>query len=128
MGLQHEAEPTHHFQNHLKEMRVSRGLSQSELAVRAGITRQAVFAIEAGKYLPTTAVALHLANVLNCQVEDLFRLIGTGEIVTGELVGALRPESLAKNAALATSQFADIRQFPSGDMFGKTLDRRFGDA
>lgn len=98
MGLQHEAEPTHHFQNHLKEMRVSRGLSQSELAVRAGITRQAVFAIEAGKYLPTTAVALHLANVLNCQVEDLFRLIGTGEIVTGELVGALRPESLAKNA------------------------------
>jgi molybdate-binding protein/DNA-binding XRE family transcriptional regulator len=98
MGLQHEAEPTHHFQNHLKEMRLARGLSQAELAVRAGITRQAVFAIEVGKYLPTTAVALHLANVLNCQVEDLFRLIATGEIVTGELVAGLRPESLEKNA------------------------------
>ena len=34
------------------------------------------------------------------------------------------PESLAKNAALATSQFADPRQFPRGDMFGNTLERR----
>ena len=98
MGLQHKAEPTHHFQNHLKEMRVARALSQAELAAKAGITRQAVFAIEAGKYLPTTAVALHLANVLNCRVEDLFRLLATDEIVAGELVAGLRPESLMKNA------------------------------
>ena len=97
MGLKHQAEPTHHFQNRLKEMRVARGLSQGELAVRAGITRQAVSSIEAGKYLPTTAVALHLATVLTCQVEDLFRLIATGEIVRGELVSGPRPESLAQN-------------------------------
>jgi molybdate-binding protein/DNA-binding XRE family transcriptional regulator len=77
---------------------VARGLSQGELAARAGITRQAVSAIEAGKYLPTTAVALHLATVLNCQVEDLFRLVASGETVIGEAVTGLRPESLAQNA------------------------------
>jgi putative molybdopterin biosynthesis protein len=98
MGLKHQAEPTHHFQNHLKDLRVAHGLSQGELAASAGITRQAVCAIEAGKYLPTTAVALHLASVLNCQVEDLFRLIATGEIVRGELIPGLRPESVARNA------------------------------
>ena len=98
MGLKHQAEPTHHFQNHLKDIRVAHGLSQGELAASAGITRQAVCAIEAGKYLPTTAVALHLASVLNCQVEDLFRLIATGEIVRGELIPGLRPESVARNA------------------------------
>ena len=98
MGLKHQAEPTHHFQNHLKDLRVAHGLSQGELAASAGITRQAVCAIEAGKYLPTTAVALRLASVLNCQVEDLFRLIATGEIVRGELIPGLRPESVARNA------------------------------
>src|SRR5690348_13860441 len=98
MGLKHQAEPTHHFQNHLRNVRVARGLSQGELAARAGVTRQAVSAIEAGKYLPTTAVALHLATVLHCQVEDLFRLIATGEIVRGKLVTGPRPESLAQNA------------------------------
>src|SRR5215831_4612633 len=98
MGLKHQAEPTHHFQNHLKDLRVARGLSQGELAASAGITRQAVCAIETGKYLHTTAVALRLASVLNCQVEDLFRLIATGEIVRGELIPGLRPESVARNA------------------------------
>ena len=98
MGLKHQAEPTHHFQNHLKDLRVAHGLSQGELAASAGITRQAVCAIEGGKYLPTTAVALRLASVLNCQVEDLFRLIATGEIVRGELIPGLRPESVARNA------------------------------
>ncbi|HKT33621.1 MAG TPA: substrate-binding domain-containing protein [Nitrospira sp.] len=98
MGLKHQAEPTHHFQNHLKEMRVARGLSQGELAIRAGITRQAVCAIEAGKYLPTTAVALHLSSVLHCQIEDLFRLMSSGELVRGEFITGQRQESVARNA------------------------------
>ena len=107
MGIKHQAEPTHNFQNRLKEMRVARGLSQGDLAVRAGITRQAVSSIEAGKYLPTTAVALHLATVLACQVEDLFRLIATGEIVHGELVHAPRPESVAENARVKVVRVGD---------------------
>jgi molybdate-binding protein/DNA-binding XRE family transcriptional regulator len=62
------------------------------LASLAGITRQAVYAIEANQYLPTTAVALRLAGALDCRVEDLFSLIAGGEIIEGELVGSPPPD------------------------------------
>ncbi|MDR7521826.1 MAG: substrate-binding domain-containing protein [Armatimonadota bacterium] len=48
------------------------GLSQAELARAAGLSRQALSAIESGRYLPNTAVALRLARALGCTVEDLF--------------------------------------------------------
>ncbi len=56
----------------VRAVRLARGISQAELARRAGITRQALSAIEAGRYLPNTAVALRLAQALGCRVEDLF--------------------------------------------------------
>lgn len=57
---------------HLRQARETRGLSQGELARLAGISRQALNAIEAGRYVPNTAVALRLARALGCAVEDLF--------------------------------------------------------
>jgi molybdate-binding protein/DNA-binding XRE family transcriptional regulator len=77
------------FSNHLKSIRTTKGFSQVELARRAGITRQAVSAIESNLYLPTTAVALRLASVLDCRVEDLFSLAPTEDIVEGTLIGDL---------------------------------------
>lgn len=77
------------FSNHLKSLRMQKGLSQGELAARAGITRQAISAIESNLYLPTTAVALHLASVLACRVEDLFSLGQTEDIIDGKLIGRL---------------------------------------
>jgi molybdate-binding protein/DNA-binding XRE family transcriptional regulator len=55
-------------------MRVAAGLSQAQLAREAGVTRQAVISIEAGRYVPNTAVALRMAQRLACRVEDLFSL------------------------------------------------------
>lgn len=81
----------HSYSNHLKEIRVQKGFSQNELAGRTGITRQAVSAIESNLYLPTTAVALRLASVLGCRVEDLFSLSETENIVKGRLIGYLSP-------------------------------------
>lgn len=75
--------------NHLKSLRTRRGLTQSELASHAGITRQAVSSIESNLYLPTTGVALQLASALNCRVEDLFSLVPAEEILEGTLVGHL---------------------------------------
>ena len=80
------------FSNHLKTLRIQKGLSQGELAVRAGVTRQAVSSIESNLYLPTTGVALHLAQALACRVEDLFNLKTAEDIVEGKLIGHL-PES-----------------------------------
>jgi molybdate-binding protein/DNA-binding XRE family transcriptional regulator len=82
------------FCNHLKTFRTQRGLSQSELATRAGITRQAVSSIESDLYLPTTAVALRLASVLVCRVEDLFSLAPTEDVLDGELIGHLPHQAL----------------------------------
>jgi len=75
------------FSNHLKSVRTKNGFSQGELARRAGVTRQAVSSIESNLYLPTTAVALRLASVLTCRVEDLFGLIPTEDIIEGEFIG-----------------------------------------
>jgi putative molybdopterin biosynthesis protein len=77
------------FFNHLRSVRSQQGLSQVELARQAGITRQAVSAIESNLYLPTTAVALQLASVLACRVEDLFGLIPSEEFMEGTLIGHL---------------------------------------
>ena len=81
--------PPPQFSNCLKVRRTERGLSQGELANRAGITRQAVSSIESSLYLPTTAVALQLASVLACRVEDLFSLIPSEEFMEGTLIGTL---------------------------------------
>ncbi|MBU3949448.1 MAG: helix-turn-helix domain-containing protein [Proteobacteria bacterium] len=56
----------------LKEIRQSAGISQIQLASLVGIKRQAVYDIESGKYVPNTTVALQMARVLGCKVEDMF--------------------------------------------------------
>jgi molybdate-binding protein/DNA-binding XRE family transcriptional regulator len=58
------------------ELRRRRGLSAIQLAAGAGVSRQTIYAIEAGTYTPNTAVALRLARTLDTTVEELFALPG----------------------------------------------------
>ena len=58
----------------LNEIREERGVSAAQLAKMAGVSRQTIYAIEAGDYVPNTALALHLARILEVRVEDLFQL------------------------------------------------------
>jgi molybdate-binding protein/DNA-binding XRE family transcriptional regulator len=67
------------LESQVRVRRLQAGLSQQVLAEEAGLTRQAVSAIEGGKYVPNTVVALRLAHILRCRVEDLFELPGGGE-------------------------------------------------
>ena len=97
MGEMNKAEPASNIQNRLRSLRLAKGLSQGQLAMMAGITRQAIYAIESNQYLPTTAVALRLAGALDCRVEDLFSLVSSGEVIEGDLIGAL-PSSSADSA------------------------------
>jgi molybdate-binding protein/DNA-binding XRE family transcriptional regulator len=60
--------------NRLAGMRKARGISAIDLAAQVGVTRQAIYAIEAGTYMPNTVVALKLARVLGASVEDLFAI------------------------------------------------------
>src|SRR5689334_3152795 len=89
MSEKSKAEPVSNIENRLRSLRSAKGLSQNDLAGMAGVTRQAIYAIEANQYLPTTAVALRLAGALGYRVEDLFSLVSSGEIVEGELIGDL---------------------------------------
>ena len=88
-NFKESAETTAQFSNHLKSLRTQRGFSQSELATHAGVTRQAISSIESNVYLPTTAVALHLASALSCHVEDLFSLAPGEDSIEGKLIGHL---------------------------------------
>jgi len=56
----------------LKTYRLGNGWTQDDLAEKAGLRRQAIYDIESGRYLPNTAVALRLARLFGCRVEDLF--------------------------------------------------------
>jgi len=58
----------------LAEIRSNRGVSASEIAKRVGVTRQTIYAIEAGNYVPNTEVALRLARELEVSVEEIFAL------------------------------------------------------
>lgn len=60
--------------NRLESLRKSRGMAAAALASQVGVTRQAIYAIEAGTYMPNTVVALRLARLLETSVEDLFTL------------------------------------------------------
>src|SRR5919202_4618097 len=56
----------------LREARIAAGLSQAALAGAAGLSRQAVGAIEAGRHRPSVDAALALAAAVGRSVEELF--------------------------------------------------------
>lgn len=61
-------------ENRLAQVRNSRGVGASELARRVNVSRQTIYAIEAGTYVPNTEVALNLARQLEVSVDELFSL------------------------------------------------------
>ena len=62
------------MQNNLRVERAGLRLTQDELARRIGVSRQTINAIEAGKYVPSTVLALKLARVFGKPVEHVFGL------------------------------------------------------
>ncbi|HEX7996554.1 MAG TPA: helix-turn-helix domain-containing protein, partial [Streptosporangiaceae bacterium] len=71
----------------LRFARQARGYSQQQLAGMAGVSRQAVSAVESGLSDPSLRVALALAQALGMTVEELFGAEGTIASVSARLVG-----------------------------------------
>jgi putative transcriptional regulator len=65
--------------NRLKVARAERDLSQEQLALLAGVTRQTIGAIEKGQYCPSTLLAFVLAEQLCKRVDEVFFLKGEAE-------------------------------------------------
>ncbi len=60
--------------NYVKEMRVSLGMTQQELGDLLKVSRQTIFSIETGKYVPSTILSLKISKIFNKKVEEVFVL------------------------------------------------------
>jgi putative transcriptional regulator len=63
--------------NDVRERRGERGLSQGQLAAAMGVSRQAINALETGRYVPSLPRAMNLAAFFDQAVEQLFHLDNT---------------------------------------------------
>ncbi len=62
------------MKNTVKRHRLLSDKTQTDLAKAIGVSRQTIHAIEAGKYVPSTELALKLAKEFSTKVEALFEL------------------------------------------------------
>ena len=60
--------------NKIRVARAEARMTQQELAEATGVSRQTINAIESGKFVPSTVLALKIARTFNKQVEDIFLL------------------------------------------------------
>ena len=60
------------LQNHLKEIRQEKKLSQSALAEMVGVSRQTISSIENNQFCPSAKLALLLCIALDKKFEELF--------------------------------------------------------
>lgn len=60
------------MKNKIKELRTKLGLTQEELAVKAGVRRETIVFLEQGKYNPSLGLAYKVAKILKTKIEDLF--------------------------------------------------------
>ena len=58
----------------LRVLRAEHDLTQEALAERVGVSRQAINAIETGKYEPSLTLAMKIARLFNQPVEQIFFL------------------------------------------------------
>lgn len=62
------------MKNNIRMLRASRMMTQQELAVLAGVSRQTINAMESCKYVPSTVLALKIARIFSVKVDDVFIL------------------------------------------------------
>jgi molybdate-binding protein/DNA-binding XRE family transcriptional regulator len=79
-------------------MRKRSGIGAAQLAAQVGVSRQTIYAIESGAYVPNTLVSLQLARILGTTVEQIFEIApaqnSDGEITAAAILGdtsALKP-------------------------------------
>ncbi|MEU5696498.1 helix-turn-helix transcriptional regulator [Actinosynnema sp. NPDC020468] len=59
--------------NRLRELRAARRWSQADLADRCQVSRQAINAVETGRYDPSLPLAFALADAFGLTIEEIFR-------------------------------------------------------
>lgn len=62
------------MKNRIRIARAEVRMTQQQLAEAIGVSRQTINAIESGKFVPSTVLALKMAHVFEKPVEDIFML------------------------------------------------------
>jgi putative transcriptional regulator len=62
-----------HMKNKLKVLRAERDLTQAELAIELNVSRQAVNAIEKGKFDPSLPLAFKMSKLFELPIEEIFQ-------------------------------------------------------
>ena len=62
------------MKNNIKVQRAIKDLTQEGLSRLIGVSRQTINAMEAGRYVPSTVLALKIAHVFEKPVEEIFQL------------------------------------------------------
>lgn len=62
------------MKNKIKIQRAIHNLTQDDLAKKISVSRQTINTMESGKYVPSTALALKMAQLFGVSVEELFQL------------------------------------------------------
>lgn len=63
----------------IKEYRTKKNLKQDELAKLAGVRRETIVHLEAGKYNPSLKLGMDIASILGTTVEELFTFMKNDE-------------------------------------------------
>jgi transcriptional regulator with XRE-family HTH domain len=59
------------FAQELRQLRKKSGLTQEEVGAKAGVSREYVSMLEAGKYTPTIDVFIHLCNAVSASPAEV---------------------------------------------------------
>ena len=62
------------MKNSIKVERAKKNITQAELAKLAKVSRQTINAMELGKYVPSTVLALRLAQIFEVEMSEIFTL------------------------------------------------------
>jgi putative transcriptional regulator len=62
------------MKNTIKVERAKKDMTQQDLAEKVQVSRQTINSIEAGKYVPSTVLALKISRVFEVTLEEIFEL------------------------------------------------------
>lgn len=63
-----------HIENYVQKLRSEKKITQEELALALGVTRQTIIAIEKGNYTPSVLLAIKIAKYFDIDVEKVFKI------------------------------------------------------
>lgn len=64
------------LKNSIRRLRFERNMTQEELALRTGVSRQTIMSIERGRTNPSILLAYKIASALSADVTEVFAMEG----------------------------------------------------